>query len=340
MNAAWHRYRGRVNGFARGLVVVAAAVVVLVGLRLVAGTVTPFVIGGFVALLVLPLHDGLVRRGQSRGVAVAVATAAYLGILLVVGLIALQSFGELHAIAPTYQAAIDEARADAERSLGDTVGAAVSALLEAIQPEALQPSGGVLLDLAIGLGLSALVVVYALADAPGLASRTERTAPSGFRAGWTRFAHDVQLYFGARTVLGLAFALAVGVVLILVGVDLVLLWVLVAFFFSFIPNVGFLFSVLGPTLMALIGQGLLPAVMVVVGYSVANVIIDYVIQPRFMSRELDLSPLVVFISLFVWAAILGPAGAILALPLTVGVKILFDAFPATASLGAVLGAGR
>jgi predicted PurR-regulated permease PerM len=329
-----------VNGFGRGLVVVAAAVVVLVGLRLVAGVVTPFIIGGFVALLLLPLHDALVRRGASRAVAVSVATAAFLGVVLVVGLIALESFGELRAIAPTYQAAIDEARAEAERSMGDGVGAAVSALLQAVEPAAGGPSGGLLLDLAIGLGITALVVVYVLADAPGLASRAERTAPSGFRAGWGRFARDVQVYFGARSVLALAFALAAGGVLILVGVDLVLLWVLVAFFFSFIPNVGFIFSVLGPALMALLGQGLVPALLVVVGYSVANVLIDYVIQPRFMSRELDLSPLVVFVCLFFWAAVLGPAGAVLALPLTVGMKILFDAFPATASLGAILGAGR
>ncbi len=328
------------NDFGRGVIVLAAAVVVIIGLRLVAEVVTPFVIGGFVALLLLPLHDGLVRSGRSRAMAVSVATAAYLGILLIVAIIALVSFGELHEIAPTYQAAFDEARAEAERSLSEALGGAVSAFLEAIQPDELLPSGGILLDLAIGLGISALVVVYALADAPGLASRAERTAPEGFRAGWTRFASGIQLYFGARALLGLVFALAAGVVLILVGVDLVLLWVAVAFFFSFIPNVGFLFSVLGPTLMALIDQGLLPALLVVAGYSVANVVIDYVIQPRFMSRELDLSPLVVFVSLFVWAAILGPAGAILALPLTVGVKILFDAFPSTASLGALLGAGR
>lgn len=328
------------NGFGRGVIVVAAAVVVIVGMRLVAEFVTPFVIGGFVTLLLLPLHDALVRSGRSRALAVSAATAAYLGLLVIVALIALQSFGELHAIAPTYQAAIDGARAEAEQSLGDVLGQTVAAFLDALQTDALLPSGGVLLDLAIGLGISALVVVYALADAPGLASRAERTAPTGFRAGWTRFAQGIQLYFGARAVLGLAFALAVGVVLILVGVDLVLLWVLVAFFFSFIPNVGFLFSVLGPALMALIDQGLGPALLVVVGYSVANVIIDYVIQPRFMSRELDLSPLVVFVSLFVWAAILGPAGAILALPLTVGLKILFDAFPSTASLGGLLGAGR
>ena len=90
--------------------------------------------------------------------------------------------------------------------------------------------------------------------------------------------------------------------------------------------------------MALVSLGLVPALLVVAGYTGVNVITDYVIQPRYMSRELDLSPLVVFVSLFVWAAILGPVGAILALPLTVGVKILFDAFPATRSMGALLGA--
>lgn len=327
--------------FGWGVIVVAAAVVVLVGMRLTAEVVTPFVIGGFVALLVLPLHDALVRRGRSRAVAVTVATAAYLGVLVVVAAIALVSVGELHEVIPTYQAAIDGIRAEAEASLGDTIGAAVSSFLEAVRPsEEALPGGGFLLNLAIGLGISALVVIYALADAPGLASRADRTASSGFREGWGRFASGIQLYFGARAVLGLVFALAVGVVLILVGVDLVLLWVAVAFFFSFIPNVGFLFSVIGPTLMALLDQGFVAGLFVVGGYTLANVVTDYIIQPRIMSRELDLSPLVVFVSLFVWAAVLGPAGAILALPLTVGIKILFDAFPATASIGALLGAGR
>lgn len=329
------------SGFGRGIVVVAAAVIAIIGLRLAADVLAPFIIGAFVALLVLPMHDGLVRRGWSRGLAVSAATAAYLGVLVIVALIALQTVGELRTVVPAVGDAIGEARAAAERTMGDVLGAAVGALLDAIEAatEAL-PAGGFLLDLAIGMGLSALVVIYALADAPGIASRAERTAPPRFIEGWTRFAESVQLYFGARAVLGLVFALGVGVVLLLLDIDLVLLWVLVAFFFSFIPNIGFMFSVIGPTLMALVGQGIGPALLVVAGYTGVNVLTDYVIQPRYMSRELDLSPLVVFVSLFVWAAILGPVGAILALPLTVGLKVLFDAFPATASLGALLGAGR
>lgn len=329
------------SGFGRGLVVVAAAVIAIIGLRLAADVLAPFIIGAFVALLVLPLHDGLVRRGWSRALAVSAATAAYLGVLVIVALIALQTVGELRTVLPAIGEAIEDARAAAERTFGDVLGAAVGAFLDAIEAatETL-PAGGFLLDLAIGMGLSALVVIYALADAPGIGSRAERTAPPGFIAGWSRFATSVQLYFGARAVLGLVFALGVGVVLWLLDIDLILLWVLVAFFFSFIPNIGFLFSVIGPTLMALVGQGIGPALLVVAGYTGVNVLTDYVIQPRYMSRELDLSPLVVFVSLFVWAAILGPVGAILALPLTVGLKVLFDAFPATASLGALLGAGR
>jgi AI-2 transport protein TqsA len=331
-----------VERFGHGLVLLAAAVVVLIGLRLVADTITPFIIGAFVALLVLPLHDWLVRKGRSRALAVSAATAAYIGVLLVVVLIALQTFGELRAVLPAIQQAIDDARAEAEQTIGGAIGEAIGAVLGALQPsnraDALLGGGRALLELAIGLGISALVVIYALADAPGLKSRAERTAPSGFIAGWTKFTHDIQLYFGARAVLGLVFALGVGVVLFVLDVDLILLWVLVAFFFSFIPNIGFMFSVMGPTLLALIDQGLVTALLVIAGYTGVNVVTDYVIQPRYMSRELDLSPLVVFVSLFVWAAILGPVGAILALPLTVGIKILFDAFPATASLGALLGA--
>lgn len=330
--------------FGWGVAVLAAAVVVIVGMRIAADVVTPFVIGGFVTLLLLPLNDALVRRGWSRALAVSAATAAYLGVLVIVVIIALMTVGELRTVAPALEAAIDEARADAERSLGAVLGEAVSAVLDALQPnertDALLAGGQALLELAIGLGISALVVIYALADAPGIASRAQRTAPSGFRDAWTRFAGEIQVYFGARALLGVVFALGVGVVLFLLGIDLILLWVLVAFFFSFIPNVGFLFSVIGPTLMALIDQGLWPAFLVVAGYTLVNLITDYVIQPRFMSRELDLSPLVVFVSLFVWAAILGPVGAILALPLTVGVKILFDAFPETRPLAALLGAGR
>ena len=72
--------------------------------------------------------------------------------------------------------------------------------------------GRALLELAVGLGISALVVIYALADAPGLKSRAERTAPSGFIAllagWWLALAHLITAVGLAFTIIGLPFAWA------------------------------------------------------------------------------------------------------------------------------------
>ena len=115
--------------------------------------------------------------------------------------------------------------------------------------------------------------------------------------------------------------------LAILGQDLVLFWAVVAFFFSFVPNVGLLLSMVGPALVALVTGGLADLrYWSSPGYSAINVVVDYVIQPRMMARELNLSPLVVFVSLILWASLLGPIGALFAIPLTLGVQILMFGF--------------
>ena len=66
--------------------------------------------------------------------------------------------------------------------------------------------------------------------------------------------------------------------------------------------------------------------MVIVGYALINLAQDQFLQPAAMGSELNLSPLVVFIAVIVWAWILGAAGALLAVPLTVGLVMLLEAF--------------
>jgi predicted PurR-regulated permease PerM len=100
----------------------------------------------------------------------------------------------------------------------------------------------------------------------------------------------------------------------------------VAFLFSFVPNIGLILSMIGPAFIALLTDGWQTALLVVAGYSAINLVVDYVVQPRLMARELNLSPLVVFLSLFLWAALLGPIGALLAIPMTLGVQILLAGF--------------
>ena len=77
--------------------------------------------------------------------------------------------------------------------------------------------------------------------------------------------------------------------------------------------------------------------MVAAGYLVINVVISNFLEPRFMGRGLGLSTLAVFLSLVVWAWIFGPLGMLLAVPLTITLKIAFESGPGTHWIGVLLG---
>jgi AI-2 transport protein TqsA len=126
------------------------------------------------------------------------------------------------------------------------------------------------------------------------------------------------------------------ILLWVLNVPFPLLWAFLVFAASFIPNIGTFIAVVPPAILALLGGGVVPAVAVVVGYTLINVAQDQFLQPVVMGSELNLTPLVVFLSVLVWAWILGPAGALLAVPLTVGLVAILEAYPSGARIAALL----
>jgi predicted PurR-regulated permease PerM len=110
--------------------------------------------------------------------------------------------------------------------------------------------------------------------------------------------------------------------MLLVGTDLALVWAVLVFVMSFVPNIGFILSLIPPTVLTLLEFGWQRALIVAVGFFVTNFLLDNLIKPRFMSSGLDLSPLVGLLSLVVWSYLLGPMGAILAIPITIALRVV------------------
>jgi predicted PurR-regulated permease PerM len=103
-----------------------------------------------------------------------------------------------------------------------------------------------------------------------------------------------------------------------------------AFVTNFIPNIGFIIGLIPPALMALLegGPGLMVAVIVV--YSAINFVIQSIIQPRVVGDAVGLSTTLTFLSLVFWAWIVGPVGALLAVPLSLFARaLLVEADPRT-----------
>jgi predicted PurR-regulated permease PerM len=113
------------------------------------------------------------------------------------------------------------------------------------------------------------------------------------------------------------------------GVDYALLWGLLAWFMGYIPSIGFIIALIPPVLMAYAQYGLQTALVVLVAYILINGGIQNFYQPKVMGNRLKISPVVVFVGLFVWGYLLGGIGAILAVPLTLLVLIIMENFEGT-----------
>ena len=79
------------------------------------------------------------------------------------------------------------------------------------------------------------------------------------------------------------------------------------------------------------------ALVIAVGYTVTNVAIGNVIEPRVLGRRLGLSPLVVILSLFFWGFVWGPTGMLLSVPMTVVLKLLLEVSPGGNQIAVMLG---
>ncbi len=122
------------------------------------------------------------------------------------------------------------------------------------------------------------------------------------------------------------------------AVPLPLLWGLLSFITNYIPNIGFVIGLIPPALLGLLEGGVGRMVAVVAAYSVINVVIQSFVQPKFVGDAVGLSVTLTFPSLVFWTFVLGPLGALLAVPMSLLVKaLLVDVDPASQWLRPLLG---
>ena len=103
------------------------------------------------------------------------------------------------------------------------------------------------------------------------------------------------------------------------------------------PTSGSCIALIPPTILAFLDGGIVPALAVVGGYVAINLAFDYVLQPRMLSISLDLSPVVTIVSILVWTVVIGPMGALLAVPLTIAMRAILMPFPGAHWFVAILG---
>lgn len=147
----------------------------------------------------------------------------------------------------------------------------------------------------------------------------------------------MRTYLGVKTLTSLLTAILSWIVLVAIGLDFALFWAFLIFLFNYIPSIGSITATGLPALLALVQfDSLSPFLIVALGVSAIQVMIGNVLEPRLMGDNLNISPLVVVLSLILWSLLWGVVGMLLSVPITVAIIIICAQFPSTRKVAILL----
>lgn len=189
-----------------------------------------------------------------------------------------------------------------------------------------------------------LVVIYAaflIGERDTFTRKLADAFPHGGAERTARMIGDINRrigdYLTVKTLVNIIGAVISYVIMLTMGLDFALFWALLIGLLNYIPYVGSLVAVLLPLVLSLAQFGSLGYTLVLAGLLwTAQLISDNVVEPRLVGRQLNLSPFVVLVALSLWSALWGLPGAILAIPMTSMLVIIFAGFPATRFIAVLL----
>lgn len=154
---------------------------------------------------------------------------------------------------------------------------------------------------------------------------------------FTRINHDIGSYLATKTLINIILGLICWAILVIMGVEYAALWAIIIGLLNYIPYIGSFVGVAFPALFAIAQFGSLTVPLIATGLmTAAQVVIGNVVEPKMLSKSVNLSPMVVLISLAIWSALWGIPGAILAVPFTTILMIVLARRPGTRPIAALL----
>ena len=308
----------------RVLIAIAAAGIVLAFMRTAAEMINSLFLAWIIVLVASPLLHWLVQKKVPTWLSFILTLVAILAVFIIFILIILFALSRFSEAIPAYISEFERITASIQEML-TTLGLTGSdsrLFVNFFNPEQLFD---LIINFLAGLVgtvgdiiLIALLIVFLLLDAFNAPAKLveEIKAGNAYLQRYFDTSKSLRVYIYITTIVGLTTGILDTVWFTLLGVDFAILWGILAFLMSYIPTLGFWLAAIPPSLLALLESGPTTAVLVFVGIVLINGFAENVVKPKYMGEGLNLSPFMVVLSVIFWAAVLGPLGAILGVPMT------------------------
>jgi predicted PurR-regulated permease PerM len=332
---------------AKILVYSTVAVILTIGMREISAILTTILFSIFAALLFTPLVRWLKRKGIPGGLSVILVISLFVIIVAILGLMVAEAAIQFGKQIPIYQlnliGFIDaltryipsqylslEGKFSLNSILRGIATVVISVMKSAING---------LVNAGTTAGIIILTAAFLLIDASNAPEKIESELEnqSELQRRMSKFSKNLVGFIVIRAETNLITAVGITIVFLIAGIEFAILWGVLIFLLSYIPYIGLVIAAIPPTMLALFNYGPIGALVILIVIFGFDAIAENVIFPSLAGKGLRLSPAFLFIALIYWNYVLGTAGVLLSIPLTIVVKIILESFEETKWMARLMG---
>ncbi|MDP3930051.1 MAG: AI-2E family transporter [Bacteroidota bacterium] len=197
------------------------------------------------------------------------------------------------------------------------------------------------------LGNLFLVIIYALfifLEEPTFKTKISLLLPNKIKQKNLQYVFEeieksISKYLGLKTFVSVLTGLFSWLALLFLGVDFPIFWAFLIFLLNYIPTIGSLIATVFPSIFSCLQYGeLLPGLWVLLLVGSIQFIVGNLLEPKLMGNSINLSPLIIILSLSFWGSIWGITGMLLSVPIMAIIVIILSKFPKTKPIAILLSA--
>jgi predicted PurR-regulated permease PerM len=324
-----------------------ATLAILAVLRLAASVVLPLVTAALVSFVVSPGVSFLHKRLRiPRSIAIALVMLSVMSLMSLIGFFFYSSVQSFAREYPKYSGKLTGIAASVLKKFNlphDVLDQfswvrTLSATLLTVSRQ--------FVDFFSSLILMMLFLVFLLVERAYIRSKVREAFQNHTtKKIFTIYAHiarQIGKYLSVKLFISTATGFFIWLTLLVIGVDFAFLWGVLMFFFNFMPNIGSIIITVFIELFAVLRfyPSLKEPVLALIIMVVVEQVLGNIMEPTMLGGRLDLSPVVIIFSLVIWGWIWGVVGMVLAVPLTVAVKIVMENIPFLRPAAILMGTGR
>lgn len=312
----------------------------------------PLVMSVFLCYLIYPVVQHLRKQGMHVGAAYSTVLTSYA--LIAWGLVSLISMNiqefmdhmrEYERNLTHYQEIIESLAVSFNISTNEnpwTIEAMIQAIPNQTLANVMQGSAVGVFGFVGNLIIVIFFMLFILLEAEWFSTRMELVfgKEKGKRTMKTiqKINSEVERYITLKVLISAVTAILAAFTMFFFGLDFFALLAVLIFLFNFIPYFGSIVATILPGMVGLLQfENQTNTFWMVLIITIIQQFAGNYWEPRLQGRRLDLSPLLILVALGVWGWLWGVVGVILAIPIMVVLRIVFDAYPETRIFATLMG---